>query len=107
MQHEGNTGQSGKWTGPHTLLGIKNEACYIKLESSDGITCFRSTTVKLFLQDTHTGKVKNKDNNTKDQSNNVPTTPQNPQPQVELPQTQPDVNINNDDTDSTFDSEPH
>ena len=45
---EGNTGQSGKWTGPYTLLALEGETCKVQLPS--GPTSFRSTTVKPFLR---------------------------------------------------------
>ncbi len=46
---EGNVGQSGKWTGPFKLLGIKGETCKIYLPS--GPTEFRSTVVKPYFVD--------------------------------------------------------
>ncbi len=45
---EGNTGQSGKWTGPYTLLALKGETYKLQLPSRP--TSFRLTTVKPFLQ---------------------------------------------------------
>src|SRR5436190_9759606 len=45
---EGNTGQSGKWTGPFKLLRIDRETCKVQLPS--GPTDFRTTTVKPYLQ---------------------------------------------------------
>jgi len=45
---EGNTGQSGKWTGLYNLLALEGETCKVQLPS--GPTSFRSTTVKPFLQ---------------------------------------------------------
>src|SRR5436190_20856111 len=45
---EGNTGQSGKWTGPFKLLGVDRETCKVQLPS--GPTNFRTTTVKPYLQ---------------------------------------------------------
>jgi len=44
---EGNTGQSGHWSGPYTLVGIDGESCVIDLPH--GHTIFRSTSVKPFL----------------------------------------------------------
>jgi hypothetical protein len=46
--HEGNTGQSSKWTGPFKLLGITGETCQLQLPS--GPTPFRTTVVKPYLQ---------------------------------------------------------
>ncbi len=46
---EGNTGRSGKWTGPFKLLGIEGETCKIHLPS--GPTEFRSTVDKPYLVD--------------------------------------------------------
>jgi hypothetical protein len=48
---EGNTGQSGKWTGPFKLIGLKGETCKIQLPS--GPTDFRTTVVKPYLQPEH------------------------------------------------------
>ena len=45
---EGNTGQSGKWTGPYTLLALEGETCKVQLPR--GPTDFRSTTVKPYLR---------------------------------------------------------
>jgi hypothetical protein len=45
---EGNTGQSGYWDGPFTLLTVEGETCTVKLNS--GPTTFRSTVVKPYLQ---------------------------------------------------------
>src|SRR6266516_285391 len=45
---EGNTGQSGKWTGPFKLLEVDRETCKVQLPS--GTTDFRTTTVKPYLQ---------------------------------------------------------
>ena len=45
---EGNTGQSGKWTGPFKLLGVDRETCKVQLPS--GPTDFRAMTVKPYLQ---------------------------------------------------------
>jgi hypothetical protein len=45
---EGNTGQSGKWTGPFKPLGITGETCQLQLPS--GPTPFRTTVVKPYLQ---------------------------------------------------------
>ena len=45
---EGNTGQSGRWTGPFKLLGIDGETCKVQLPR--GPTDFRTTTVKPYLQ---------------------------------------------------------
>jgi hypothetical protein len=45
---EGNTGQSGNWTGPFKLLGIEGETCRVELPS--GPTDFHSTTVKPYHQ---------------------------------------------------------
>ena len=72
---EGNTGQSGKWTGPHTLLDIQGETCHVKLEGSDKITHFRSTVVKPFLQENCANEVENTDEITE----NSNSSPQNPQ----------------------------
>ncbi|OXV05628.1 hypothetical protein Egran_06604 [Elaphomyces granulatus] len=47
---EGNTGQSGKWTGPHTLLGLDGETCKVQLQGTNGTTDFRSTTIKPYLR---------------------------------------------------------
>ena len=44
---EGNGGRTGKWTGPHKLLGIENQTCIINLPS--GPTKFRSTVIKPYL----------------------------------------------------------
>jgi hypothetical protein len=41
---EGNTGRSGKWTGPYPLISIDRETCQVRLPS--GPTEFRSTGVK-------------------------------------------------------------
>ena len=41
---EGNTGRSGKWTGPYPLISIDGETCQVGLPS--GPTEFRSTGVK-------------------------------------------------------------
>ena len=46
---EGNTGQSGKWTGPFKLLGIEGETCRVQLPR--GPVEFRTTVVKPFLQE--------------------------------------------------------
>jgi hypothetical protein len=46
---EGNTGQSGKWTGPFKLLGIDRETCRVQLPR--GPAEFRTTVVKPFLQE--------------------------------------------------------
>src|SRR6266480_7820688 len=69
---EGNTGQSRKWTGPHTLLDIQGETCHVKLEGSDKITHFRSTVVKPFLQENCANKVENTDEITEDGNSNTP-----------------------------------
>ena len=45
---EGNTGQSGRWTGPFKLLGIVGETCKVQLPSRP--TDFRTTAVKPYLQ---------------------------------------------------------
>jgi hypothetical protein len=45
---EGNTGQSGKWTGPFKLLGITGETCQLQLPS--GPILFRTTVMKPYLQ---------------------------------------------------------
>lgn len=45
---EGNTGQSGHWDGPFTLLSIEGETCVVKINS--GPTSFRSTVVKPYFQ---------------------------------------------------------
>jgi len=45
---EGNTGQSGKWTGPCTLLALEGETYKVQLPR--GPTDFRSTTVKPYLR---------------------------------------------------------
>jgi len=45
---EGNTGHSGHWDGPFTLLTVEGETCTIELTS--GPTPFRSTVVKPYLQ---------------------------------------------------------
>jgi hypothetical protein len=45
---EGNTGRSGKWTGPFPLIEIQGETCRVQLPS--GLTDFRSTTVKPYHQ---------------------------------------------------------
>ena len=45
---EGNTGQSGKWTGPFKLVSIDRETCKVQLPS--GVTDFRTTVVKPFLE---------------------------------------------------------
>jgi Reverse transcriptase (RNA-dependent DNA polymerase) len=74
---EGNTGQSGKWTGPHTLLDIQGETCHVKLEGSDKITHFRSTVVKPFLQENCANKVEDTNEITEDGNSN--TSPQDSQ----------------------------
>jgi hypothetical protein len=45
---EGDTGQSGKWTGPYTLLAMDGETCQVQLRS--GPVSFRSTVVKPYLR---------------------------------------------------------
>jgi hypothetical protein len=45
---EGNTGQSGKWTGPFKLIGLECETCKVQLPI--GLTDFRTTVVKPYLQ---------------------------------------------------------
>lgn len=44
---EGPVGRSGKWSGPFKMLGIEGETC--KVELPNGVTDFRTTTVKPFL----------------------------------------------------------
>jgi hypothetical protein len=45
---EGNTGHSGKWSGPFKLIGLERETCKVQLPS--GPTDFRTTVVKPYLQ---------------------------------------------------------
>ena len=45
---EGNTGQSGKWTGPFKLLALEGETCKVQLTS--GPTNFKSIIVKPYLR---------------------------------------------------------
>lgn len=56
---EGNTGRSGKWTGPFKLLGIDKETCRIQLPS--GPTDFRTTLVKPYLQLEHRNELEHHD----------------------------------------------
>jgi hypothetical protein len=44
---EGNTGHSGKWSGPFKLIGLEHETCKVQLPS--GPTDFRTTVVKPYL----------------------------------------------------------
>jgi hypothetical protein len=46
---EGNTGQSGHWDRPYTLLTVEGETCTVKLPN--GPTAFRSTVVKPYLSE--------------------------------------------------------
>lgn len=46
---EGNTGHSGKWTGPFKLMSIENETCKVQLPS--GLTDFRTTVVRPYFED--------------------------------------------------------
>jgi hypothetical protein len=46
---EANNNRQGRWTGPFKLIAVDGETCQVELTS--GITPFRSTSVKLFLQE--------------------------------------------------------
>ena len=46
---EGNAGQTGKWSGPYTLIAIQGETCVVDLPH--GQTSFRTTVVKPYLTD--------------------------------------------------------
>ena len=46
---EGNTGRSGKWTGPRRLLGVTGETC--RIQQPHGQADFRTTVVKPFLRE--------------------------------------------------------
>ena len=59
---EGNTGRSGKWTGPFKMLGIDSETCKVQLPS--GPTDFRTTTVKPYLQPEQEGTRRGTDRGT-------------------------------------------
>jgi hypothetical protein len=61
---EGNTGQSGKWTGPYTLLALTGETCKVQLPN--GPTEFRSTTIKPYLR-TENGPDSDLDHNDEEQ----------------------------------------
>jgi hypothetical protein len=49
LWREGNIGKVGSWRGPYKLVSQDGESCIVELPS--GPTPFRSTVVKLFLQD--------------------------------------------------------
>lgn len=50
---EGPTGQSGSWTGPHTLLSLTSETCEIQLDRNHSTPAsFRTTHVKPYLEET-------------------------------------------------------
>src|SRR5580692_13095646 len=68
---EGNTGRSGKWTGPFKLLGIDGETCRVLLPN--GPTDFRSTVVRPY----HIPEAQDNNNQEPKERNNTST----PQPE--------------------------
>src|ERR1700710_1416669 len=49
---EGNTGQPGFWSGPHTLIALDRESCTVNMPR--GPTSFRSTSVKPYYTEDNT-----------------------------------------------------
>ena len=78
---EGNTGQSGKWTGPFKLLGIERETCKVQLLR--GPVEFRTTAVKPFLQEASESESESdlESNPDPDQAKESPQTEQEDRPQ--------------------------
>ncbi|RAL67593.1 hypothetical protein DID88_008346 [Monilinia fructigena] len=84
---------SGKWTGPHPLIGTDGETCEVELSS--GPTKFRSTSVRPFY--TEPEEIEENDGSTNDDDGDTivvdTSRMEAPRPQTPPPAVQPDVQL--------------